>query len=235
MKVLILPDIHGKLSLLIQVIETYPDHKYVFLGDLIDRGSESAEVLALVQTLYEQGRVLAICRGNHEDMAYEGLLDGDRDAFDCWIENGGVTTLMSYSDIGMAALREDLEWLRVNSVPFYRLKREGALDIMCVHASNPSAELLAGENEDATWWRRDHLWTFQPEIGTPLPEGCGVSVHGHRIQKFAQFDGAQRAVYLDLGSFMTGRYAVLDADTTIFTKEWEMEIVEITATKALAV
>lgn len=212
MKVLILPDIHGKLSLLIQAVETYPDHKYVFLGDLIDRGSESAEVLALVQTLHEQGRVLAICRGNHEDMAYDGLLDGDRGAFDCWIDNGGVTTLMSYSDIGMAALREDLEWLRDNSVPFYRLEREGGFDLMCAHASNPSADLLAGAPVDATWYRRDHLWTFQPDIGTPLPEGCLMSVHGHRIVNFPRYDLDQHAIYLDLGSFMTGRYAVLDCE-----------------------
>ncbi len=52
------------------------DHKLVFVGDLVDRGPNSPEVMRLVMDLVEQG--LAYCvSGNHDDKLYRMLLGHD--------------------------------------------------------------------------------------------------------------------------------------------------------------
>ena len=64
-KTYVMTDIHGRLEDLLRLMDQIPPgSKLIFLGDYIDRGSQSAEVVAYVRSL--EG---AIClRGNHEDM-----------------------------------------------------------------------------------------------------------------------------------------------------------------------
>lgn len=65
-------DIHGDLTALQTLFERLPamtaDDTIVFLGDYIDRGPESAGVVAFVRRLEQDGpaKVIAL-RGNHED------------------------------------------------------------------------------------------------------------------------------------------------------------------------
>ena len=69
----IVPDIHGRASLLNDLLRALPDSaSYVFLGDLIDRGPDSLGVLQTVLQLIEQGRAICL-RGNHEGQLLEIL------------------------------------------------------------------------------------------------------------------------------------------------------------------
>src|SRR5579863_4410386 len=94
-------DIHGslrKLQDLIERCERYADGRpmtFIFLGDYIDRGPDSAGVVSYVIDLQARlpEQVIAL-KGNHEAMALDivdGVIPADR-----WLAQGGFETLRSY-------------------------------------------------------------------------------------------------------------------------------------------
>jgi len=94
-------DIHGCLDKLIELMDTVdidPDKDtLVFIGDYIDRGTESKGVIDyLVELAGRNGRVVFL-KGNHEQMLEFYLNETDKLWF---LANGGQETLDSY-------LRED--------------------------------------------------------------------------------------------------------------------------------
>ena len=103
-------DVHGYFSTLKALIERISlgenDH-VVMLGDLIDRGPESANIVEFVRT----SENLHSIRGNHEQMMVEGFDDVDffknlnMDAR-IWYHNGGKNTESSY--IAMCGNNEDV-------------------------------------------------------------------------------------------------------------------------------
>ncbi len=103
MRVLAIGDVHGCLrawdTLLAAVAPTQNDW-IVTLGDYIDRGPDSCEVLDRLIDLHHGGRLIAI-GGNHEEM----LLDVREDfsTLPAWLESGGQETLVSYSRAGFGA------------------------------------------------------------------------------------------------------------------------------------
>ena len=108
-KTYVMTDIHGRLTELEALLARIPrGARLVFLGDYVDRGSQSREVVALVRSLQANG---AVClRGNHEDMV---AFPDPR----MWMENGGASTLLSYrhpltGDLEHAALQHDIDWFR---------------------------------------------------------------------------------------------------------------------------
>ena len=91
-------DIHGCIRefriLLEQKIQLTKNDKLVLLGDYIDRGTNSKEVIDLIIELKEKGFDIVPLMGNHESM----LLDAYKNDFclPIWIENGGNETLKSF-------------------------------------------------------------------------------------------------------------------------------------------
>lgn len=106
---LIIGDVHGCLKTLLALLEKCPANEQVcFVGDLIDRGPDSAGVVDFVMK-----NNYPCVRGNHEDMAlwfYQraperiGVYSGD-----IWLVNGGKQTIASYPDMKMSD--EHLDWL----------------------------------------------------------------------------------------------------------------------------
>jgi serine/threonine protein phosphatase 1 len=93
----VIPDIHGCArtfqSLMEDVIGLQPGEYLYLLGDFIDRGPRSAEVLDTIMGLAERGFRVNAMRGNHEQMLLDSR-NSDTD-FDLWITNGGRATLES--------------------------------------------------------------------------------------------------------------------------------------------
>ncbi len=81
-------------------------HQLIFLGDYIDRGPDSRQVLQIVQCLQTKG---AIClRGNHEQLMLRAT-ESERDRTN-FLANGGGATVTSLCT--PAAFRRAQEWMR---------------------------------------------------------------------------------------------------------------------------
>src|SRR6187455_323685 len=89
-------DVHGcvhALDLLLDVISPRASDQLVFLGDLIDQGRDSRDVLDRLLELQEQCQ-LTLIRGNHEEMMLAAR--ESEAALHYWENCGGVATLNSY-------------------------------------------------------------------------------------------------------------------------------------------
>lgn len=95
----VIPDIHGCahtfLRLLEEVIQLEKNDALYLLGDYIDRGPRSKEVLDLLMDYKERGYAIHPLRGNHEEMFIQAH-DTDSD-FRLWLLNGGYATLDSFN------------------------------------------------------------------------------------------------------------------------------------------
>lgn len=102
----VIPDIHGQyhqLELILSRILPLRSiagvrDKIIFLGDYIDRGQHSPEVLDRIIDLERDypGQVIPIM-GNHELMLLDVINDeNNADAHSFWMRNGGASTLASY-------------------------------------------------------------------------------------------------------------------------------------------
>jgi serine/threonine protein phosphatase 1 len=99
-RVIAIGDIHGcarALRVLLDAIAVTPDDELVTLGDVIDRGPDSREVVDLLMELRGRCRLRPIL-GNHEEMMLS-VLRGQSSP-DLWIREGGSATLDSYGFVG---------------------------------------------------------------------------------------------------------------------------------------
>jgi serine/threonine protein phosphatase 1 len=93
-------DIHGcasELRLLLNKLPLTPDSTVVFLGDYIDRGPQSKEVVDTILELRQTCHVVTL-KGNHEDLLLSFLENPRSQKAGQFIFNGGSATLASYSD-----------------------------------------------------------------------------------------------------------------------------------------
>jgi serine/threonine protein phosphatase 1 len=107
-------DIHGcaaALAELLKWIDPDPEDTLVFLGDYVDRGPDSKDVIEQVLALEDRCRVVPLL-GNHEEMLLSAFEDLGEQAF--WLCNGGATTLTSYgADAQLADVPDShLDFLR---------------------------------------------------------------------------------------------------------------------------
>jgi serine/threonine protein phosphatase 1 len=95
-------DIHGELDHLRALIAKFPlldpDDTLVFLGDYVDRGTHSEEVVRVVRAFERQRGVKSITlRGNHED-AWLRVIDEGWPEFIIPPQNGCLATIRSYTE-----------------------------------------------------------------------------------------------------------------------------------------
>jgi serine/threonine protein phosphatase 1 len=100
-------DIHGDLDALFRVLSCLPaltaDDTIVFVGDYLDRGPKSAQVIDYIRHLHEQvpAKVVAL-RGNHED-AWLRVCSGGWDEFVLPPGNGCLAAMRSFLQKPMPA------------------------------------------------------------------------------------------------------------------------------------
>ncbi|MEX0642237.1 MAG: metallophosphoesterase family protein [Pirellulales bacterium] len=95
-RVIAIGDVHGcatALRKLIEIVRPEPRDTLVVLGDCVDRGPESRQVVDDLLALREKCRLIPIL-GNHEEMMLN-FLDG-RPQPDDWLQCGGAATVESY-------------------------------------------------------------------------------------------------------------------------------------------
>lgn len=92
----VIGDIHGMRGRLKELLSYWlPDREQlIFLGDYIDRGPDSYEVIRQLNLL--QKKYGAIClRGNHEQILLDFMNEPDK-YYENYLENGGLTTMVSF-------------------------------------------------------------------------------------------------------------------------------------------
>ena len=92
-------DIHGCAhtfdALLSNVIQLKKEDNLYLLGDYIDRGPRSKEVLDIIMRLQQKGYSVSALKGNHEEICLRSF--DNSDALRGWLINGGDATLKSFS------------------------------------------------------------------------------------------------------------------------------------------
>ncbi|NES87054.1 MAG: serine/threonine protein phosphatase [Moorea sp. SIO2B7] len=143
---IIIGDVHGHYDALMHLLEAIApgkDDQVYFLGDLIDRGPQSAQV---VEFVINSG--YHCLRGNHEDILIAVVESGQQvapDLFKAWLYSGGNATLASY---GKNIIQNHIEWMK--TLPTYL----DLGDIWLVHAGlNPNLPLRKQTSEQFCWIR----------------------------------------------------------------------------------
>lgn len=107
---IVIGDVHGHydtLMTLLDAIAPSEEDRVYFLGDLIDRGPKSAQVVEFVK---ESDYTCLL--GNHEQMVLEILGQGNikGSALQAWLYSGGYSTVNSYGEDGIS--QDHMDWMR---------------------------------------------------------------------------------------------------------------------------
>ena len=206
-------DIHGRLDLLDDLLAKIhgelaerPARKplIVFLGDLIDRGPNSAQVIEKLRSYSQEGIQTVFLLGNHEEVLLR-ILDGDTSLIPNWLTYGGLECLKSYgvdpqligvypgeqalSIIRLAIPKKHEDFLRT----FIDTCRFG--DYLFVHAGiRPGVPIDDQVQSDLRWIR-------EPFLFDETDHGC-VVVHGHTIS--AEVEERPNRIGIDTGAYRTG-------------------------------
>lgn len=171
-RLLAIGDIHGchdLLQLLMNKVEPTSDDQIIFLGDYIDRGPKSREVVDFLLELQKDFPETVFLRGNHEQMLLDFLSGDDSLMF---LLNGGNATLESYEKETSAKPTIPSEHLTF----FNNLKSHFIYgDFIFVHAGLRPGITIEQQSE------RDMLWIRGEFINSDYDWGKTV-VFGHSPQ-----------------------------------------------------
>jgi len=110
-RTLMISDIHGCLEPFEQLLEEVrfvPGRdRLVLLGDYVDRGPKSKEVVTKVMELVEQYGAIAL-RGNHDQRLVDLIRTNDPYVRSKFMEHGGKMTIYSYWERGREKMNEDI-------------------------------------------------------------------------------------------------------------------------------
>lgn len=220
-------DIHGRLDLLAALgaeIEAddaargSADTTIVLLGDLVDRGPDSAGVIGFARDWQARRRV-RILLGNHEEMFLAAFDSGE--VLRQFLRFGGRETVLSYPVDHAAYMEASMTEVRAlmrRHVPaadlvFLRSFEDliAIGDYLFVHAGIAPGVPF---EEQAT---SDLRWIREPFLSHRQPHGA-VVVHGHTITD----DPVIRAnrIGIDTGAYASGRLTALGLEGT---QRWLIE------------
>lgn len=199
MRLISIGDIHGCSSILqviLKGIDPQPEDTIVFLGDCINRGSDSKGVIDQIIALKEKCHVETIC-GNHEEMLL-GAFQGGKSDHNFWCRFGGDKTLASYGVDNVKHIpREHLLFI-ANCVDYFETD-----DFIFVHAGC-SVDLPLNENSvDVLRWNKlDHE--------TPPHISGKTVVCGHTTHKQIFDIGHLVCIDTGCGVWPCGRLTAID-------------------------
>jgi serine/threonine protein phosphatase 1 len=188
----------------------------VHLGDYIDRGIDSAGVIARLIADPLPGVPTVNLMGNHEEMLLGALASQPSDAPAHWLANGGNHALRSW---GVSPAADPRIWR--GALPPDHLHFIASLAFthlvgpyLFVHAGVRPGHRLASQFTDDLLWIREPFLSWAGDLG--LGDGVEVVVHGHTPRP-APVVRANR-IGVDTGAVTGGPLscAILEADRVGF-------------------
>ena len=169
-RTLAIGDIHGcdvALNTLLAMVSIVPDDTVVVLGDVVDRGPASRQVVDRLLKLSTECHLVFVL-GNHEEMLLDAIDRGS--AVEAWLRYGGAATLISYAGDPRTIPPAHLDLMR-SGLDFW--ETEGNI---FVHANLEPGVAL--DRQQPEWLRWTHLSGYE----VPHPSGKRI-VCGHTPQK----------------------------------------------------
>ena len=159
-KIFAIGDIHGSFDQLQGLMEKiqidYATDTLVFIGDYIDRGPGSVEVVDYLTDLKKRIPEIIFLKGNHEDMLEKYLNGTDRFTY---LLNGGQNTLDSYLSKNPQSESYPIPSDHMAFFKSLRLYYETEAYIF-VHAGlRPKVPLASQETEDLLWIRDKFIYS----------------------------------------------------------------------------
>jgi serine/threonine protein phosphatase 1 len=232
-------DIHGRLDLLdvlMAMIERDEagrgpsETQLVFLGDLIDRGPDSAGVIERLIALAGQ-RPARFILGNHEEI-FLRILEGDVESLRLFVRIGGRETILSYGiaarEYERASYPELLAMIQAAVPPSHIAFLDGFEDrieigdYVFVHAGMRPGIPMAGQRASDMRWIRNSFLDRDWEFGK-------LVVHGHSVSDDVVVRPTR--IGIDTGAYASGRLTALGLENE---DQWFLTTAETEAARACA-
>jgi serine/threonine protein phosphatase 1 len=209
-------DIHGELGLLTALVEEIErddaergeaQTTIILLGDLVDRGPDSAGVITFARNLADRRKV-RILFGNHEEMFLQAT--ENTDVMRAFLRYGGMETLLSYpldTAAWHSASISEAQGLMCTAVPqadfdYLRTFEDIIIlgDYLFVHAGIAPDVPIESQSRVALRWMREPFLSHTGDHGF-------IVVHGHTITEEA--DVRTNRIGVDTGAYQSGRLTAL--------------------------
>ncbi len=209
-------DVHGEYRALLNLVAKTPlKSQLIFVGDLIDRGSMSAQVVRFVRQ-----HNLKCVKGNHEvmmikygsqfieDIKNDNKIEQDN----MWLKHGGRETLISYGLVSMRGekmvphpfikefifqFQEDIEWME--SLPLYLIldtKHSSGRTVVVSHSAIGNVWSLRDSENEKKDFENTILWgRMKPMDREPI-----FNIFGHTPQQYSA-DIHRHYVNVDTGAY----------------------------------
>ncbi len=146
-RILAIGDVHGcyrALVTLLGFVAVSAVDTLVCIGDVVDRGPSSKQVVDRLLSLRTTCKVIVIM-GNHEEMMRDAI--SGRGLLNAWLENGGRATLDSYRGSIDAIPPDHIRFL-LSAQPYWETDNE-----IFVHACLEPDVSLANQTSDFLRWK----------------------------------------------------------------------------------
>jgi serine/threonine protein phosphatase 1 len=227
-RVLAISDIHGEsrsLLALLKVCDYDPNNDLlVIVGDMLDRGRENLETLAICQKLQQQGAI--VLKGNHERFAQDSIVEmlttenwrtqPSEDLYNWYMYHGGYSTFQEIKNLPPEGLEHILQFIR--SLPFYYTTGR----YIFAHAGADTTKSIENNEENDTIWM-DESFPFCPAYHDKMlifghVPTWNLSPYNPKFNKRKQAKIWYDKVYkdkigIDCGSCFGGRLAALEIPT----------------------
>ncbi|NJM50415.1 MAG: serine/threonine protein phosphatase [Sphingomonadales bacterium] len=212
-------DVHGRNDLLKELLRKIleDDHnrgpaemQIIMLGDLVDRGPDSAGVIDTAMALKDWKPETRFLTGNHEEVFLDAIQSGDPKSVRFFVRIGGESTILSYPISRKDYLKLDMKELTEKLPALIPQKHIDFLnsfedqiiigDYVFVHAGiRPGVALEDQETRDLRWIRGVFL-NHKGDLEK-------VVVYGHTINK--DVDEARSRIGIDTGAYDTGKLTAI--------------------------
>jgi len=172
-RTLAISDIHGCYDTFVRLLKRVSyqpgQDTLILLGDYVDRGHSSKEVMELIMEMVSYPRVIAL-RGNHDHRFWELMTGADFSVKDRFIHHGGWETMKSYCGLETNAIFDEDSFASCREAICSRFQNHLTFisKLPLYHEDDAHIYVHAGLNPSYRDWKeqpeRDFMWIREPFI-----------------------------------------------------------------------